>query len=134
MEELLMVTSSAPASTSRTSTRGATVALRIGLVIAALLGIGDIVNTVTQFSDNPGDPFAYASAVFALVTLIAIPFAWRRSSAAGWTVAISRVLSSMLGLPAFFVPEVPAPFVVAAAVGIVLAVLSAVLILVGKRS
>jgi hypothetical protein len=122
------------ATPSPTTPRTTTTATRVGLVIAGLLGLGDLYNAYTQWSEDAGDAFAYLSLAFGVVTLILIPFAWRGSTRAGWAVAIIRVVSSLLGLPAFFIPGIPAPFVVAAAVGILLAVASAVLILARKRA
>jgi hypothetical protein len=123
-----MTTLTHPASTK------STIAIRIGLVLAGLLSLGDLVNAYTQWSENAGDAFAYVSLAFGLITLVLIPFAWRGSSRAGWAVAILRVVSSLLGLPAFFIAGIPAPFVIAAAVGILLAIISAVLILVRPRA
>ncbi|MDP3207980.1 MAG: hypothetical protein Q8M65_02425, partial [Rhodoglobus sp.] len=122
-------------STTTTAGRATSIAIRIGLALAAVLAVGDVLNAVTQFTENgPLNPFAWGSALAALITFVLIPFAWRGSSGAGWGIAIVRVLSSLTGLPAFFIPGVPAPFVVAAAGGILLAVLSAVLIVVRKRT
>jgi hypothetical protein len=126
-----MTSTSTPAVTT---TRKTTIAARVGLVLAGLLSLGDLFNAYSQWSDDAGDAFAYVSLAFGIVTLVLIPFAWRGSSRAGWGVAITRVLSSLLGLPAFFIPGIPAPFVIAAAVGILLSIVSAVLILARKRA
>ena len=119
---------------SPTTTRTTSIAQRIGLVLAALLGVLDIGNAISQWTDNSADPTAWAGAAFGVATLVLIPFAWRGRGGALIAVAVLRILSGLLGLPAFFIPGVPAPFVIAAAVGIVLAVVAAVLILVRKRA
>ncbi|CAN5335147.1 hypothetical protein BH11ACT3_BH11ACT3_18940 [soil metagenome] len=123
-------TTSAPVTTSRKTT----IAARVGLVLAGLLAIGDLFNGYSQWSEDAGDAFAYVSLAFGIATLVLIPFAWRGSSRAGWAVAILRVVSSLIGLPVFFIPGIPAPVIITVAVGIVLAVVSAVLILVRKRA
>lgn len=106
---------------------------RVGLILAAVLAIGDIVAYATQAILTYGEPISIFMLVAGVVTLVAIPFGWRGSTAALWVVAVFRVLSSLTGLPAFFFPGVPAPFVITAAVGILLAVLVAVLLFIRRR-
>lgn len=119
----------------RSTGRGRAAALRTGLVLAGVLGVLDIGAGVVQFSGAGLFPAAIAILIIALgiATVVLVPFAWRGRRAAAWTVAVLRLVSAMTGLPAFFVPGVPLPAIIAASTGIVLAVAVAVLIAVGQE-
>lgn len=69
--------------------------------------------------------------MFAAATLVAVPFAWRDAGWARILVIVTRLLAALLGVPAFFVPDIPGGWVAAAAAGILLAVLAMVLVLIG---
>ncbi|MFC4533822.1 hypothetical protein [Sphaerisporangium dianthi] len=116
---------------SGASTRRSPVPLRAGLVLASVLALGDVVVSVRQFADGPVMPLAVI--VVALLTCTAVPFAWRGAAWARTVVIVTRVLSALTGLPAFFVPGVPAGWVVAAASGIVLSFVVALLLLMAWR-
>lgn len=108
--------------------------LRTGLVIAAILGVLDIAGGVMQIGGSVGVfPIGVAIAMILLgaATVVLVPFAWRGTRWAGWTIAAMRGASALTGLPAFFVAAVPAGAVIAASVGIVLAVAVAALIAFG---
>lgn len=108
--------------------------LRTGLVIAAILGVLDVAGGVMQLGDSAGLlPSGVAAALIVLgaVTVVLVPVAWRGARWAGWTIAAARGASALTGLPAFFVPGVPAGAVIAASVGILLAVVVAALIAFG---
>jgi hypothetical protein len=120
-----MSTTSTAATVARTG-RPLPLAARVGLVIAALLGLADVVSNGAMLADGG---IAIAGLALGVVTLVAAPFAWRAARPARITVAVSRVLSGLTGLPAFFVDGVPAGWVVLAAAGLVLNVVVAVLVL-----
>jgi len=109
--------------------------LRTGLVIAAVLGVLDIAGGVLQLGGGGLVPIAIAIAMIALgaATVILVPFAWRGTRGAGWAIAGTRGASALLGVPAFFVPGVPAAAVIAASVGVLLAVVVAALIAFGTE-
>lgn len=102
-----------------------------GLVLAALLAVGDTMTVVPQLGD--GDPLVVFVLACAVLTAAAVPFAWRGSARGRHTVVVTRVLSALTGLPAFFVTGVPAVGVMMAAVGIVLALIVAALVYSGSR-
>lgn len=114
-----------------TTTNHRGVASTIGLGLAVLLGVGDIVVAVPQFADDLVMPLIYV--VFSVLTLASVPFAWRGAGWARILIIVTRLLAALLGVPAFFVPDVPAGWVAGAAGGILLAVLLTVLLLVGAR-
>lgn len=105
-------------------------AARLGVALAALLGIADVIGGAMQLSQETL-PLAVSSFMIAAgaATLLAAPFAWRGAVWATWAIILLRLLSALTGLPAFFVPGIPAGVVIAAAVGIVLACSVAVLLL-----
>jgi hypothetical protein len=134
-----------------------TAPVRTGLVIAALLGVGDVVATFFPTPDGevgPPLPILLLGAVLGVVTIAAAVVAWRggrrgrptEEPAAGGVgssdkrgalriVAGTRVLSAITALPAFFV-EIPPGLKLAAAVGVVLTVVCVVLLLApaGRRA
>jgi hypothetical protein len=115
-----------------TAAHRAPVPARVGLVLAAVLAIGGIVTSVPQFADDPVVPVV--NIVLSVLSLAAVPFAWGGAAWARVVVVVTCVLSALTGLPAFFVPGVPAEWIVAAAVGIVLSLIVAVLLFTGSRS
>jgi hypothetical protein len=114
-----------------------TVKNRIGLVLAAFFGLGDLISPLLgspepQTADSAGPPMAVliADSVLGLVTLVAVVYTWRTGNRVGARiVAGTRILSVLTALPAFFVPGVPAPLVVIVAATIVLTVITVALVL-----
>jgi hypothetical protein len=102
---------------------------RVGLALCALLGVLDVINFLLAPEPAPGEESAppvviAATSVLGVVTLAGVALAWRnRNRIAARVTAGSRVVSVLLGLPAFFVPGVPAWVV---AVSAVLTLLTAV--------
>ncbi len=122
-------------STHTVSTRNkarSTLSARIGLVLAGLLALGQAWTGADQLPDG----LAFPLVIFAIcgVALIAIPFAWGGSAKARVVVVVATVLPALTGLPAFFVPDVPNAFRLAAAAGILLSVLVAVLLFARPRA
>jgi hypothetical protein len=104
---------------------------KIGLGLAAVLGLGDVASLGTIGQDmSPGEQGPPAgvtifSAVLGVITLVGIVIAWRSGSRPALrAVAGSRILSMILGLPAFFADGVPAGWVVVSAVAVVLTLLA----------
>ncbi|MFF4776152.1 hypothetical protein ACFY05_25165 [Microtetraspora fusca] len=114
------------------TTRRASLPARIGLVLAVVLAVLSIITWVPQFSDGP----VLAGVVVAvdLTTLVALPFAWRGALRARVVVIVTRVLSALTGLPAFFIPDIPAQAVMMVSAGILLSLVVAVLLLIGPKS
>jgi hypothetical protein len=108
---------------------------RVGLVLAALLGVADIVGMVATPEPAPGEqgpPVAVliAAGVLGVVTIAAAIWTWRTGNRIGSRViAAARILSAVSALPAFFVEDVPPGLVAAAATGVVITVLTVWLVL-----
>lgn len=100
-------------------------ALRTGLVIAAVLGVADIAAAIAGGGETPPLPVAIAAAVLGLITIVAAGYGWQGRRAAVGAVIVTRVLSMLGAVPAFFADDVPAPLVASAAV---LAVLTVVVV------
>ena len=79
-----------------------------GLVLAGLLGLGDVIGIVTGGVDGPPFPVLIAGAVLGVITLVGVVLGWRGSRAGIVTVIVTRLLSALTAVPAFFVDDVPA--------------------------
>ena len=119
----------------RTSS-GTVTARHVGLVLAAVLAVGDVIGAFSQFasSDAFGTSISAGILVAAIATLALVPLSWNGRRWSSIVVVVLRLLSALTALPAFFFPGVPAPLVVLAAIVLVLAVAVAVLVLLGMRS
>jgi hypothetical protein len=92
---------------------------RAGLVVAGLLGLGDAVLVLTTDGEHPPMAVALLGTVLGLVTLAALVPAWRGSRAAVGAVVVTRAVSALAAVPAFFAGA-PTPIVAVAAAGIAL--------------
>ncbi|TQS41051.1 hypothetical protein [Cryptosporangium phraense] len=106
---------------------------KIGLALAALLGVADLVGlAIPTDSGEAGPPLVVLiiGAVLGVLTLAAAVYTWRTGNRIGArVVAGTRILSTLGALPAFFVPGVPAGLVAGVAVQVVLTVTAIVLVL-----
>ena len=109
---------------------------KIGLGLAAVLGLADVASlgTLGQQMDpgEQGPPAGVTifSAVLGVITLVCVVIAWRSGSRPALRgVAGTRILSMILGLPAFFADGVPAGLVAFSAVGVVLTLACLALVL-----
>jgi hypothetical protein len=89
-----------------------------GLVIAGLLALGDITTPLTSDGEHPPMVIGIICAVLGLVTAAGIVLARRGSRGGVAAIIVTRLLSAVTALPAFFVDGVPAPARAAAAVGV----------------
>jgi hypothetical protein len=91
-----------------------------GLVIAALLAVGDITTPLTSDGEHPPMAVGVVAAVLGLITAVGIVQAWRGRGGRGWisAVIVTRLLSAMTAVPAFFACGVPAGAQIVAALGI----------------
>jgi hypothetical protein len=105
---------------------------RVGLVLAALLGVTDVVSAFFPTPDGevgPPLPIVVLGGVLGLATLAAVVVAWRAGRRGALRiVAGTRVLSAITALPAFFV-DIPAGLKLAVAAAVVLTVVCVVLVL-----
>ena len=94
--------------------------VKIGLIVCTVLAAVDALSLV-----GTGGPAPFAvnlvDTLFGVATLIGVWYAWRRQSTAGYvTVVVSRILSALSAVPAFFATEL------SAAMKLVVAVLLAI--------
>jgi hypothetical protein len=107
---------------------------KIGLVLAALLGLLDVINLFsinTPFPEGmttPPDWLVVFVASLGLVTLAAIVPAWRGNHRAVLVVVATRILSAISAVPAYFV-NVPSYILITTTVLVVVTILAVWLIL-----
>jgi hypothetical protein len=98
---------------------------KVGLGIAALLGLVDLPSVLNSTPDGEeGPPFAVLvlSTICGVVTLVAVYLAWRQQNAGAIRVAAgARIVSLLAALPAFFV-DVSSAIKVVSAVFVVVSV------------
>lgn len=102
--------------------------LTAGLVLAGLLGLADLATPLVTDGEHPPVVIALLGAALGLATLIALVPAWRGGRGAAWVVVGTRLVSAVTALPAFVVPDVPAPAVLAAGTGVAVTLLACGLI------
>jgi len=102
--------------------------LTAGLVLAGLLGLADLATPLVTDGEHPPVVIALLAAALGLATLVAAVGAWRGSRVAAWVVVATRLVSAVIALPAFVVPDVPAPVVLAAGAGVAATLLAAGLV------
>jgi hypothetical protein len=101
---------------------------RTGLVLFALLSIGDVADLFLTDGNHPPYSVAITGAVLGIASLGLLPSAWRGSRTAIRLLCALRVVSALTAVPAFFVAGVDvAPVVLAAAI-VVLTGLAVVLV------
>jgi hypothetical protein len=101
------------------------VAVRIGIVLATVSALADVVVNAFTFPDLG----AFLGVGIGAATLVLVPFAWRGHRGSRIGVAVTRVLTGLIGVPALFSDGVPAGGMIAAAVGVVAEMVIAVLVL-----
>ena len=106
---------------------------KVGLVIAGLLGLADILFffllPTPEGEDGPPDGILILGLVCAVVTIVAVFIAWTRANRGAIRVAAgARIVSMLTALPAFFV-DVPADVKISVTVVVLLTVVSVVLML-----
>jgi len=109
--------------------------LRRGLILAIVLAALDVVTGILAVFGSFFAPPEVGILIIALgvATLVVVPYAWNGRRSPALIAIVVRLLSAATALPAFFVPDVPAAGIVAAAVGILISVLCAYLIASGLR-
>jgi hypothetical protein len=92
-------------------------AYKTGIALFVLLSLTDLAGLAALGSpDGPPTAVTVTGGLLGVVTLAALPAAHRSWGTAGGVMLASRVLSALLGIPAFFVADAPswaAPLVVA---------------------
>ena len=102
---------------------------KVGLVLAGVLGLLDVINLASINAPFPAGMtppptwLVVLWGVLGVVTLVAIPFAWRGNRKAVLTVVATRILSVLGQVPAYFV-EVPSYILATTTVAILLTILA----------
>jgi hypothetical protein len=128
----IMTTTVAAAPATR---RSSTVATRVGLVLGGILSALQINTGVGLWRAEGASADAAVLIAVPIVALVAIVFAWRGSFAARLVVVGGCLVPALMGLPAYFIDDIPPAAVLAVSVGILWALVVAVLLLLpGRRS
>ena len=107
---------------------------KTGLVLASLLGLLDVINLFSintplpEGMTTPPDWLVILVAILGLVTLAAIVPAWRGNHRAVVVVVVTRILSAISAVPAYFV-NVPFYILITTTVLVVVTILAVWLIL-----
>jgi hypothetical protein len=105
---------------------------KIGLILAIVLGLGDLPSVLLAPSGDdvgPPMPVLILATLCGVVTVVSAWFAWRTvSRPAIRLIAGSRILSAITSLPAFFVGP-PVGLLIVAAVGVIITIIAIVLLL-----
>jgi hypothetical protein len=104
-----------------------TAGARVALVLAALLSVLDILVSVGELGTYLVQPIGLIIA--GVLTIVAVPFAWRGRQSARVTVAVTRMLSALSTLPVYFDAETRGVPQIVATVWIFISVLITVLML-----
>lgn len=111
--------------------------VKAGLVLAGLLAVSDVLGSLMVRVDPSqiGPPIGVIvlAGILGVITFAFVVIAWlRRSRGAIRIVAGTRILSAVTALPAFFAGP-PAPFVIAAALGVTVTAVAVALMLAPVR-
>jgi hypothetical protein len=122
---MVKTTTTEPMTSAPTRSRTFTV----GLAICALLALADVAMAFDVSDDAPPMPVLISGALLGLITLYGVRRAWTGSRRGLPVIVVSRVLSVLSGVPAFFVDDAPewAPPVVAVCIVMTVAGLGLVL-------
>lgn len=105
-----------------------TIALTVGLVVAALLGLADLASLAGPV-DGPPLAVKIIGTVLGLGTLVGVVLAWpNRSRVGAVMIVVTRLLSVLTAVPAFFVDGTATEAKGAAAIGIVVTVVCVALV------
>jgi FtsH-binding integral membrane protein len=107
--------------------------LRTGLILLGLLALFDLPGPAMTDGEHPPMSIAIAGSVLGVASLACLLPARRGSRVALITLVTLRLVSALTAVPAFFVADVPAPAVVAAAGIVALTVVGVVLVLAAGR-
>lgn len=109
---------------------------KVGLALAALMGVSDVASLLTPTPDGEvGPPIGILAldSVLGVVTLVAVGWAFRtRNRGAVRVVAAARIVSAITALPAFFV-DIPEAIRLLAGFDVLLTVVVVVMVLTPAR-
>jgi hypothetical protein len=96
--------------------------VRHRLVLATLFGLADLATPLTTDGEHPPMAIAVAGATLGLLTLAGVGYAWQGRRGGVTTIIVTRLLSAVTAVPAFFVDGVPAGARIVAAARVVLTI------------
>lgn len=115
--------------------RSSILPVRIGLVLGGILSALQISTGIGLWRAEGLSADVAVLVLVAVVALVAIVFAWRGSFAGRLVTVVACLVPALMGLPAYFVDDIPPGAVLAVSVGILWALAVAVLLLLpGRRS
>jgi membrane-bound ClpP family serine protease len=106
---------------------------KAGLVLLALLAAADLSLPFVTDGDHPPMWVAIIALVLGLASFACLPAAWRGRRPGLLGLLATRLLSTLLALPVFFVDDAPDGAVLGVAATVALTVLGAVLSMAGTR-
>jgi len=118
-------------SVTRTTTP-ATILSRIGVVLAGLLAIVELVTTIPNIGGPAPIPLDLATVTLDVATLVGVYPAFRGRAWGLWLVIISRAITFLPTLPVFFAPEA-APYIPTAIIALSITAVAIILTAFGLR-
>jgi hypothetical protein len=106
---------------------------RAGLVVLAVISLGDLTAPLTTDGEHPPMAVALVGTALGALSLLLVALAWRGRTAAALGVVVLRILSVLTAVPAFLVSGVPTGPKILAGVFIALTLAGAGLVLAGLR-
>ncbi|MEO5709050.1 MAG: hypothetical protein ABIQ59_04430 [Nocardioidaceae bacterium] len=101
---------------------------RTGLILLALLSVGDIAGLALTDGEHPPYVVAALGAALGVGSLYFVAKAWQGSRAALRPLFAMRIVSALTAVPAFFVDDVPPAALAGAAAIVVLTAVSVFLV------
>ena len=106
---------------------------RAGLIILALISLGDLTAPLYTDGQTPPMFIALIGSALGLISLIMVALAWRGRLWAAIVLVVVRLLSALTAVPAFLEPGVPAIAMTLAGIAITVTLIGVVLVFAGMR-
>ncbi len=106
---------------------------RTGLVLLALISLGDLAAPLLTDGEFPPMFIAWIGFALGVISLTAAALAWTGRRWAAVVLVVLRLLSALTAVPAFLEPGVPAVPMLLAGIAIVVTLVGSVLVLAGFR-
>lgn len=116
-----------------TATRSGLLWVRIGCGLGAVLSVLQIITGVGLWRAEGFSVDAAVLVVVPIVALVALVPAWRGSFPARLVASVACLVPALMGLPVYFISDIPPAAVISVSIGIFWALVVAVLLLVAKR-
>jgi hypothetical protein len=131
-KEILIMT---PTTTAAPVSRRSVILTRIGLVLGGILSALQIQTGLSLWQAEGLSAGTAVLIAVPMVALVAIVFAWRGSFPARLVTIAACLVPALMGLPVYFISDIPPGAVLFVSIGIFWAlVVAALLLLPGRRS